>query len=602
METGGKIKNANGKILLLLRCALLAVMCWSSSLAVAQVYSSSNKKAVKEFEKGQSALYQGKASAAMQAFRKAAEIDPAFVEPRLMLAEWYEEAEDAAQAKQYYYAAMAANASFFPPAWVVLGDLELKDGDNTKALDNYNHYLTASGATSAKKDESLQRRAEYGRDCALFRANALAHPVPFTPRNLGEGVNSSNDEYLPALTADGKTLIFTRRFPRKATTTAHTAEEEDFYQSRWVTDDNASIDIPMYSNGHWGHAIRMAEPVNSNDNEGAQCISRDGRIMIFTACGRPDGGGRCDLYICMRIGKQWTAPRNMGPTINSGAWESQPSLSIDGKTLYFVSDRKEGYGGTDIWKSTLKDGQWTTPVNMGPDINTAGNEHTPFIHYDNQTLYFASDGLVGMGGSDIFVCRRETDPVSGKTRWSKPENLGYPINTGGDESGLIVSPDGRTAFFSSDQLDGRGRQDLYSFLLPEEARPQKVVYKEASDTLAQLAVGESLTLNNIFFETAKWTLLEVSKVELDHVAEQLQQHEALRIEVGGHTDNVGDNTSNLRLSEQRAKTVYDYLVQHGVSADRLTYKGYGESKPIATNDTEEGRAANRRTTFTITGK
>lgn len=594
------MRNGSGKHLLM-ECILTAVMCWLSGTAVAQEYSVSNKKAVKEFEKGQAALYQGKTSAAMQAFRKAAEMDASFVEPRLMLAEWYEEAGDAAQARQYYYAAVTANESFFPPAWLVLGDLELKDGNNAKALDNYNHYFTAA-ATSGKKDESLQARAVYGRDCALFRTDALAHPVPFTPANLGDDVNSPDDEYLPALTADGKTLIFTRRFPRKATTTAHTAEEEDFYQSRWLAGNDGGTQTTMYGNGRWSRAVRMEEPVNSNDNEGAQCISRDGRIMIFTACGRPDGGGRCDLYVCMRIGNQWTKPRNMGPAINSGAWESQPSLSIDGKTLYFVSDRKGGYGGTDIWKSTMKDGQWTEPVNMGPEINTASNEHTPFIHYDNQTLYFASDGLVGMGGTDIFVCRKEADPVSGTARWSKPENLGYPINTSGDESGLIVSPDGRTAFFSSDQLGGKGKQDLYSFVLPEKARPQEVVYKEVSDTLAQLAVGESLTLNNIFFETAKWTLLEVSKVELDHVAEQLQQHEAIRVEVGGHTDNVGDDNSNLRLSEQRAKTVYDYLTQHGVAASRLTYKGYGESNPIASNDTEEGRAANRRTTFTITGK
>ncbi len=592
METGRKTRFTTYRLQLLLKYSLLPMLYLLPIFAIAQDYTSNNKKAIKEFEKGQSALYQGKTSSAMQSFHKAAEMDNAFVEPRLILAEWFDDAGNALKAKQYYYAAVAANASFFPPAWLALGDLELKDGNNVQASENYIKFLNIS---SGSKDESLRKRAEYGYDCAQFRIHALAHPVPFTPHNLGEGVNTADDEYFPTLTVDGKTLIFTRRVPRRKTTTANTREEEDFYESHLKTP-------PTGEWGDWTKAVRMAEPVNSNDNEGAQCISRDGRIMIFTACGRPDGEGRCDLYVCMKIGQRWTKPRNMGPAINSAAWESQPSLSIDGKTLYFVSDRKGGYGGTDIWKSTLKDGAWTSPVNMGSEINTAANEHTPFIHYDDNTFYFASEGLVGMGGSDIFVCRKERDTSTGQTMWGKPENLSYPINTGGDESGLIVSPDGHTAFFSSDQLGGNGKQDIYCFLLPETARPQEVVYREASDTLAQLKVGEILTLDNIFFETAKWTLLDVSKVELDHVAEQLQQHENLNVEVGGHTDNVGNDADNLHLSELRARCVYDYLVKHGVDADRLKFKGYGESKPVASNNTEEGRAANRRTTFTITKK
>ncbi len=337
--------------------------------------------------------------------------------------------------------------------------------------------------------------------------------------------------------------------------------------------------------------------MNSNDNEGAQCISRDGRIMIFTACGRHDGLGRCDLYICQRHGDRWTKPRNMGPAINSGAWESQPSLSMDGKTLYFVSDRIGGYGGTDICMSTLKEGAWSKPKNLGPAIITAGNESSPFIHYDNQTLYFASTGHVGMGGSDIFLARKQADGS-----WSTPENLGYPINTAGDESCLIVNAEGNMAYFSSDQYGGMGKQDLYCFELPPAVRPQEVVYKETTDTLAALAVGESISLDNIFFETGKWALIESSKVELDRVAELLQQHGNLHVEVGGHTDNVGNDADNQRLSQQRAQTVYDYLVQRGVAANRLSYKGYGESRPVAANGTEEGRAANRRTTFTITQK
>ncbi len=547
--------------------------------ALCQDYTSSNKKAIKEYEKGRTALYQGKSTLAIKCFEEAVKIDPAFCEANITLAEWYLDAGNSTLAKQYYYAVVQSDASFFTPAWLLLGDLELAEGHNEKALSNYQTFLRID-----KEHQDRHAAAQHGLQCAEFRLQAVTHPVPFNPQNLGATINSPNDEYLPALTADGETLIFTRRFPRTARTTANTKEEEDFYQSRHG------------ANG-WQQATPMTEPVNSTDNEGAQCISRDGRIMIFTACGRPDGLGRCDLYISLRHGNQWTTPRNIGPSVNSAAWESQPSLSMDGNTLYFVSDRKGGYGGTDIWMSTLQEGVWSKPKNLGSAVNSAGNETSPFIHYDNQTLYFASDGHIGMGGSDIFLCRKQGDDT-----WSAPENLGYPINTAGDESGLIVNAEGNIAYFSSDQYGGMGKQDLYSFELPQAVRPQEVVYKETSDTLASLAVGESVALENIFFETGKWTLIESSKVELDRVAEVLQQHPNLHVEVGGHTDNVGNDADNQRLSEQRAKTVFDYLVQRGVAAARLNYRGYGESHPVADNSTAEGRATNRRTTFTITQK
>jgi outer membrane protein OmpA-like peptidoglycan-associated protein len=342
----------------------------------------------------------------------------------------------------------------------------------------------------------------------------------------------------------------------------------------------------------------MAEPLNSNENEGAGCISQDGRILYFTACGRPDGAGRCDLYLSYRKEGGWSRPQNLGPAVNTGGWESQPCLSIDGQTLYFVSDRKDGLGGMDIWRSTLVEGRWSQPVNMGPGINTAGDEKSPFVSFDDQTLYFSSNGRVCMGGMDLFMCRR-----TGDSTWSEPQNLGYPINTRGDESSLIVSPDGSTAIFSSDKFGGQGQLDLYSFALPETVRPEPVVYKEEITEVApELKVGESITLKNVFFQTGKYTLLDISIVELDKVVEMMQQHPTMRIELGGHTDNVGSEAMNQKLSEQRAKAVYDYLVQHGVAAERLSYKGYGPSQPVADNSTPEGRRQNRRTVFTIIEK
>lgn len=640
--------------------AILLTLCCAALLTPArgQDYTTTNSKAIKLYERGQKALYQSNAGEAVRCFEQALEADPAFVECHLVLAEWYQDSRQPALAKEHYYAAVAVNANFFPAAWLELGELELAEGHLDKAIANYDAFLQRD-----KSHRDKQLKAEKGKETALFRRDALAHPVAFNPQNMGAAVNSAHDEYLPALTVDGQMLVFTRRLPRRATTTANTPEEEDFYVCR-------------LSNGRWGAATRMAEPVNSNDNEGAQCISQDGRIMFFTACERQDGGGRCDLYMCVNKGGKWSKPRNLGPAVNTGAWESQPSFSIDGKTLYFVSDRKGGYGGMDIWKTVYEGGTWSAPVNLGPTVNTSGNEMTPFIHYDDQTLYFSSDGHAGMGGMDLFCSRRQGDGG-----WSQPENLGYPINTSGDESGLIVSADARTAIFATDRAGGYGKMDLYSFELPVAVAPQltvcwkglvtnakngakvaadiqiidvstgKVVANTSSDatsgeylvslpaghsyavhasakgylfysaheelgdarqgadlqwesrqvdiSLNPIEAGERMTLNNVFFETGKYALLPSSEAELERVAELLQRNATLRVELGGHTDNVGRPEDNQRLSEQRAKAVYDYLIAKGIAANRLSYKGYGETQPVATNATEEGRAENRRTEMKI---
>lgn len=559
-------------------CVAMAMMVglWGTPL-MAQHYTSSNSKAVKLFEKGQEALYQSRSSDAIKYFEQAAQLDPSFAEPNIMMAEWYLDVGNRSLAKQYYYAAVKAQPDFYAQAWLWLGQLELEEDRYAEAKTNFEVFLSKD-----KKNVPARERAQYGVACAEFRSYAYAHPVDFHPENLGSLVNTPYDEYLPSLTADGKNLVFTRRGPKKPSSTSNTPEEEDLYQ---------------YTFGEEKPARRLAEPLNSSDNEGAQCISRDGHIMIFTACERPDGAGRCDLYQSIWADGKWTKPRNLGAGVNTAAWESQPCLSLDGHTLFFASDRKGGQGGIDIWMARLVDGRWGSPVNLGPTINTAGDETSPFIHFDGKTLYFASTGHVGMGGADLFVSRLQADGS-----WSEPVNLGYPINTAGHETGLAVSPDGSTAYFASDQPGGIGRNDLYAFALPVELQPEPVVYVDEIAETSKLEVGESVTLQNVFFSTGKYTLVESSLAELDKVVQLLQSNPTLKIELGGHTDNVGNDGDNLKLSEQRAKTVYEYLVSRGIAPQRLSYKGYGETQPVAPNDTEEGRAANRRTVFTIIEK
>lgn len=634
-----------------------------------QEYSTQNKKAIKLYERAMETLYQGKNDAAMNGLEQALQEDDGFLEAHLVLADLMSNIDLASmeengepsrhyrdEAKRHYRAVVESKRDFFAPAWVNLGKLELYDRNYDEAIKCFETYLKLD-----KRESETELDAKRGLKTARFRKEALAHPVPFNPQNLGAAVNSRDDEYLPSLTADGQTLVFTRRFPRKATTTANTKEEEDLY-------------VSTLDNGQWSRAERMPEPVNSTDNEGAQCISQDGRIMFYTACNRNDGGGRCDLYMCVNKSGRWSKPRNLGSAVNSGAWEGQPTFSIDGRTLYFVSNRKGGHGGMDIWKTTFDGGQWTAPENLGPEINTEFDEMSPFIHFDDHTLYFSSNRPEGMGGMDLFVAKRDDNG-----RWTQPTNLGYPINTEGDDNNLIVSADGRTAIFASQRDGGQGKMDLYSFELPVESRPTvaicfkgrvsnakdgqpvasdiriidlangTTVANTSSDgknglyivslpagkdyafhvtangflfhsqnveknnengneqwqpvtvdiALHPIESGERIALRNVFFETGRWEILPESEYELAKVVDLLTKNPTLKIELGGHTDNVGRPEANQRLSEQRAKAVYDYLIDKGISSNRLSYKGYGETQPVATNDTDEGRRENRRTEIKV---
>ena len=426
--------------------------------------------------------------------------------------------------------------------------------------------------------------------------------------------------------------------------------------------------------GKWQKRSNVGPPINTPANEGAQCISPDGQFLFYTLCNSPSGMGRCDIYFSFKEGNKWSTPKNVGPPINSKYWDSQPSLSSDGNTLYFVSNRPGGKGEKDIWSSTLtKEGYWGAPVNLGDSINTEYSDMSPFIHPDNKTLYFASEGHPGMGKHDIFYARMKKDGTFGK-----PVNIGYPINTSSDEFSLIVNSKGNLAYYaSSNRKEGFGNLDLYSFDLYEKARPTLVTYVKGKvfdvDTkkmldaklelldletskvvteiysnaitgeylvclpanknyafnasrngylfysenfslinrknpeepflmdipLKPIKTGEKVVLKNIFFETGKYNLKDESRSELNKLGDFLIKNPKVKIEVSGHTDNVGDQKMNQTLSLNRAKSVYDFLITNGIAAERLTYKGFGETQPVDSNDAEKGRAANRRTEFKV---
>ena len=288
-----------------------------------------------------------------------------------------------------------------------------------------------------------------------FTQEAIKNPVPFEPINLGAQINSQDAEYLPNLTQDGNYLIFTRM---TAASKAFPSLQEDFYVSK--NENNA-----------WLKAMPLTNKINTVRNEGAPSISADGTVLYFAACERKDGAGSCDIYYSFNRGNYWTTPKNLR-AVNTEYWESQPNLSADGRHLFFTSNRPGGYGAKDIWAIDVDvDGTWGKVYNLGERINTSQNEISPFLHFDNKTLYFASDGWPGMGSKDIFVSRKQSNG-----KWSEPENLGYPINSQETDNSFFVNTSGETAYFSSERKGGYGKEDIYKFSLYPKIRPQKAGY------------------------------------------------------------------------------------------------------------------------------
>ena len=621
----------------------------------ADLYSQS-RKAVANFEKAIEAIRMNDQRTAIRLAGKAIEISPDYLEPHLLLAEVYSFREETKRARFFYERVFELNPMYDPSISLNLALYTFQEGEYNvakKYIDFFFKYGDKRKQTSFDSD----RLKEF----IYFAVNAVENPVPFEPKSIGSGINTRFDEYWPSLSADETVLVFTRQIPLDPTNIkeSRASMHEDLFVS-FLTPQG------------WSEAVPLPGGVNTNLNEGAQCISADGNTVIFTACNRPDGLGSCDLYIMFRRGNRWTEPRNM-KTVNSRHWDSNPSLSADGRTLYFASSRPGGEGGSDIWVVNLdREGNaLNKPRSLGAPINTDHDEVSPFIHPDGKSLYFASNGHIGMGGYDLFVSRLGDDG-----KWQKPVNLGYPINTFAEERSLIVNARGDIAMFASAREEGKGL-DIYYFEIPEEAKPTTVTYvkgyvydainghrleadielielsseelvaKQTSDKITgeyfvclpieknyafnvskpgylffsgnfsligledpekpyimniplnPIQSGVSVVMQNIFFEFDSFELLSDSYAELNKIADFLKSNPNIKIEIGGHTDNLGSKAYNLSLSENRAKSVYTYLINKGIEAKRLSYKGYYFSKPIADNDSDEGRALNRRTEFKI---
>ena len=510
--------------------------------------------------------------------------------------------------------------------------------------------------------QRFSEKAQSSLEKAIVLSSILKDTVPYDPE-LVDGISTEFDEYLPLISPDQEIAFYTRRGERDDFGVVNKKSEE-FIISEGTLDSFDS-------------GSKMAYPFNQNNNEGGSTITIDNNVLYFTICSKFSSAyTNCDIYYVERqLNGEWSDLFSLETVNNPKSWESQPSISADGKTLMFASDRKGGYGGVDLYfVKKDKFGNWGDPQNMGNVINSKLDDKSPFLHVDGETLYFSSEQFPSLGGFDIFISRLDAD-----SNWSEPQNIGYPINSTDDEIGMFVTTDGLTAYFCSNKLEGGvGGWDLYSFDLYKEARPERVLFLKGDITdvdgnfvdsvslnfknistnevvsifvndgkyvsaltledsddvlitfdkegysfnshyisssnsdfsspsridinLSKIKKGATFEIKNIYFATDSFNLNNVSKVILASFADYLIKNQDLELLISGHTDNIGNDLHNLTLSNNRARSVYNFLIDLGVNSSRLSYKGYGESRPVYDDATAEGRSKNRRTECTIINK
>ncbi len=477
------------KIILLLLTVCLAAISPDDAFCNMGRGDEVPKKAQKLFEKSGEQVLSGNLEEAIELLNKAVDVYPKYMKAYLQLAELHTKLEQYEEAKKAYQKILSLKENPANQFMVnmKIGDLNMLQHDYKAAIKNYE---VCEKIEVPVKWKPRVEHVKFGLAKSRFILKAKNDPVPFSPTRMNSDVNSSIDEYLPIVTADESTLVFTRRTPGDR-------QLEDFYTSSRDT------------SGIWKAARLLGKPLNTDANEGAISISPDGKRLFFAAKDRPKGMGGFDIYYCIREGDSWKGPYNMGEPINTRFWDSQPCISADGKSLYFVSRRRGGKGGTDIWVSYLNDDfYWEEPINLGGSINTDGDEQTPFIHPDGETLYFSSNGHIGMGDADLYVVRKDENGD-----WGKPENLGYPINDEGNQNGLIVTPSGERAYYSA--LTDSAGLDIFYFDLPKPAKP-KVFVTYVKGTVKDAETEEWLNANIelIDLETGE-TLYETSSDPMD---------------------------------------------------------------------------------------
>ncbi len=455
--------------------------------AIAQVQlSTKSKKAIELYMQSDNYRVRGQFAQAISLLNQAIDKDEDFVEAYYRLGLVYMNMKNYTDALKNFEKGLSLTNDLRKQKvfWYDMGECYISIGEYEKAMK----------VLSAFVNNETQNKTKIDRATVLFKSAEFAYKnkdnaSPYKQKPLSDTVNCYVMQYFPVLTADQQQLIFTRRVSN---------------------DPNADEDLVISkknSQGKWTTPVSISKNINTRLNEGTCAISADGRNLIFTSCIGREGIGSCDLYESKKIGDDWTEPKNLGPNVNSVAWESQPTLSADGRTLYFVSDRRAGFGRRDIWVSTQDDaGKWMKAVNVGKPINSAFDEISPFIHANNKTLYFASNGLPGFGGYDLFSVDKDS------AEWSAPKNIGAPINTHEDQFSLFITADGKKGYYSQEESIGAGatRSRIFELLIPEESQ-----VKYRSNYVSGI-VRDKKTRKVL---AAKIELINISKNEVESLVE-----------------------------------------------------------------------------------
>lgn len=640
----------------------LLLMCVS---AFAQDFNKLLKKGAKHYDKGEINL-------ALQYFLEAEKLEPGSVELNLHIGRAYLLSDFKHYALPYLIKVFKIAPTLEPDIRYFLG---LACQYNYQFEEAIEHYEAYAKVRKANKHNLQLKIKQCVRGDSLIR-----YPVMVDIENLGDVINSKDHDYAPIITPDQSVLVFTSR--REGSTGGKKTKDNEYYEDIYIS----------YRRGEkWTPPKQISKNINYDYHDAAAAISADGKELFLYF---EENGG--DLYRSVFDGRDWSEPEPLPEPINTLYWETSISISADGKRIYFASDRPGGFGNLDIYTcEKLPNGSWSNPVNLGPTINTEGFEDSPYIHIDGKTLYFSSDGHLGLGGYDVFRSERSAD------QWQQPINMGYPINTPDDNFHFIMAENRTHAYYTSIQEGGVGKADIYriTFLdekvnaILAEARKNKeqqaaakapskptlppatnlsgqvmgsdtgtplqatisVIHHQTGDVVSTtqtdeagnfvvdiekegtyalsieaagylilsrtlkisrvgeqtrfinttlrldaIKVGTTAVMANIFFESGKASLRTESIGELDKMRDFLRATPTLKIQINGHTDNVGNANYNKQLSRKRAQSVMDYLVNNGIEASRLSVAGFGQERPLVSNDDEqEGRALNRRTEIEI---
>jgi len=609
-------------------------------------------EASKWYRSGEKALLERDYKKAIRAFEKAIRVQSNLSPAHRGIGACYTLLNQYEKALHHYEKTLELDSMFSRALYYQIGEVHYKLGQHERALEYFNKFRQLQELPADKfglngkeeraieeeylaKLESTIRGVHISRDSSQF--TNISNIV-----NLGKRINSAADEYFPFLTNDQSLIFYTRR--------KGVGHDENLYYSR-------------YENGDWKSGSQVSK-FNTSENEGMSTLVRDGKHMFFTACNREGVYGTCDIWEAIVEGEKITKVSSLEGYSNSGAWESQAAISCDGRTLFFASNREGGMGGTDLWYSQRQaDGKWSDPVNLGPRINTADDEESPFISNDGQTLYFTSTGHLGLGGQDIFMSRKTLNG-----HWSTPINLGPPVNTPHRELGFFLSADGKTGYFASDRPGGQGGMDIYKFQLSEQLHSDPITFVEgfvrdsvrqmnllstvefekrggirtdengrfflcipAGDTLhvsvklpdyrpyentfiiprwdnrqfytIELLLDPILQLTKrgaaeeaapvmskpkkmvkkqynctLFFTFDSYKLDMEQMNRLDEFMQRFENKEIQNVSIIGYSDDIGADAYNLKLSEKRAKHIALFMREYGVIVNKIYMEGRGEIK------------------------